>query len=306
MNVVLAAEESAGLQLVRAVAASQHRVVAVLAQPPKPAAASVSVWKVARDLGLPTWPADTVKTAALAERLRSEKTDILLNVHSLYIIHEDVLAAPKLGAYNLHPGPLPRYAGLNAVSWAIFRGERTHGVTVHRIAAGIDTGPIAYQKQIPVDPQETGLSLSLKCVREGVPLMLQLLETAATNPQQIPQEPQDLAQREYFGKSAPEQGRVSWDWPAEKIINFVRACDYFPFSSPWGHPMTRRGVQEFALAKAKKTALSTREKPGTVGESSEYGVKVACRDEWILVSKLLSQGKPLPAQNLLNVGDVLD
>src|SRR5579885_3355851 len=102
MNVALAAEESAGLQLLRAVAASQHRVVAVLAQPPKTGAAAVSVWKVANDLGLPTLPAEAVKSSALADRLRSEQTDILLNVHSLYLIHPDVLAAPKLGAYNLH------------------------------------------------------------------------------------------------------------------------------------------------------------------------------------------------------------
>jgi methionyl-tRNA formyltransferase len=305
MNVVLAAEESAGIQLVRAVATTPHRIVGVLAKPPIPGSPSASVWKVAADLGLPTWIADDVRTATLADRLRAEHVDLLLNVHSLYIIHPQVLAAPKLGCFNLHPGPLPRYAGLNAPSWAIFRGERDHGVTVHRMLPAVDTGPIAYQKMFPIDSEETGLSLSLKCVREGLPLMLKLLDATANDPTGIPQQQQDLALREYFGKEAPDKGRMSWNWPADKILDFVRACNYFPFSSPWGHPRTSLGAQEVALARACKHALPTHEKPGTVAKSSDQGAEVACGDGWILVQKLLVQGKYMSAQQLLKPGDQL-
>ena len=56
----------------------------------------------------------------------------------------DVLEAPRIGSFNLHPGPLPEYAGLNAPSWAIYHGEQEHRVTLHWLDAGIDTGPIAY------------------------------------------------------------------------------------------------------------------------------------------------------------------
>src|SRR5580692_7331177 len=73
-------------------------------------------------------PVERVKDPELAESLRSAQVDLLLNVHSLYIIHQGVLAVPRLGAYNLHPAPLPRYAGLNSVSWAIYHGEKEHGV----------------------------------------------------------------------------------------------------------------------------------------------------------------------------------
>ena len=135
--------------------------------------------------------------------------------------------------------------------------------------------------------------------------MLKVLETAAHDPASIPQQPQDLTIREYFGKEVPDQGRVSWSWPAEKIVGFVRACDYFPFSSPWGHPRTKLGAQEVALAKARKLALPTREKPGTVAESGDLGAQVACSDEWILVQKLLVEGKYMSAQQLLKPGDQL-
>ena len=305
MNVVLAGEESAGLQLLSALARSEHHLVSVLAEPPKPGATTVSVWKAASELGVPTRVASEVRTPELGERLRSEGVDILLNVHSLHLIHPEVLSAPKLGAFNLHPGPLPRYAGLNSVSWAIFRGEQTHGVTVHRMDAGIDTGPIVYQSSFPIRAEETALSLSLVCVREGVRLMLRLLEVAAANPEQIPRLPQSLEAREYFGREIPQQGWISWSWPARKVVDFVRACDFFPFYSPWGHPRTRLGMQEFSLAKARRTDRVCDAPPGSVGKACDSGAEVACQDQWILVSKLLLAGKLLPAREILKPGDRL-
>lgn len=305
MNVVLAAEESAGLEILRILAASKHKVVGVLAAPPKTGTAKVSVWNVAQSFGYATWPAALVKDPGLAERLRSQQVDILLNVHSLYIIDKDVLAAPKLGSFNLHPGPLPRYAGLNTVSWALFRGEQNYGVTVHKMDPEIDAGPIVYQSHFAIESEDSALTLSLKCAREGVALLSQLLQVAEADGANIPLTPQDLARREYFGKEIPEQGRLSWSWPARKVLNFVRACDYFPFVSPWGHPRTRIGMQEFALVKASRTGLACQASPGTVGDTTDCGVYVACADEWILANKLLVNGKYLPAAEVLRSGDCL-
>jgi methionyl-tRNA formyltransferase len=303
MNVVLAAEESAGLRLLEALARGPHRLVAVLAAPPKSNSAGANVWNTARHLGIETWAAEQVKDANVGERLRSERVDILLNAHSLYRISEEVLSAPRLGAFNLHPGPLPRYAGRNVVSWAIFRGEPVHGVTVHRMESEIDAGPIAYQSLFPIEADDTALSLSLKCSREGVALMLRLLDAAAEDPSSIPSVQQDLSQRQYFGRQVPEEGWLSWSWTARRVVDFVRACDYFPFRSPWGHPRTRRTVQELSLVRAHRTGLPCDVAPGTVGESSVSGVLIACQDEWILVSKLLVSGKHVPAQEVLRRGD---
>jgi len=291
--------------MLRLLARGNHRVVAVLAAPPQPGATGSSVWNVAQQLGYETWPGERLRDPGLAEDLRSANVDILLNVYSLYLIHEKVLAAPKLGAFNLHPGPLPRYAGLNPVSWAIFRGEKQHGVTVHRMESGVDAGPIVYQSWFPIEDDETALSLSLKCVREGMGLMSRLLQAAEAGAESIPLVPQDLSKREYFGREVPEGGKLSWTWPAQKVINFVRACDYLPFSSPWGHPRTCLGVQEFALVKASRTGRRCEASPGTVGERDDSGVYVACEDEWILASKLRLGDQYLPAAEVLRSGDKL-
>jgi len=284
---------------------SGHRVIAVMASPGRVAASGASLWDAAAKLGLPTWPAQLVKDPLLAERMRAEEVDLLLNVHSLYVIHGTVLGAPRIGAFNLHPGPLPRYAGLNAVSWAIYQGERSHGVTVHWMAPEIDAGPIAYQSLFPIDENDTALSLAARCVREGLPLMMRLLDVAAKHPAEIPAVPQDIEKREYFPAGVPEGGRLSWQWPAQKIVDFVRACDYFPFRSPWGHPRTSMGTQELAVVKARRTRLAADSPPGTVGESTGEGVKVASSDEWLLVTKLKIGKESVHPAKVLKGGEKL-
>lgn len=285
MNVLLIGEESAGIQTLHAILRGGHRLVAVMATAPN-GSFSASLWNAAAKLGLQGWPARMVKDPLLADRLRSESVDIVLNVHSLYLIHEEVLKAPRIGAFNLHPGPLPRYAGRNTVSWAIYRGETTYGVTVHRMEPEVDAGPIVYQTLFPIEETDSALGVYAKCDREGIRLMSQLLDVASRNPGNIPSVPQNLEQRKYFGKGVPEGGRICWSWPAAQIVNLVRACDYFPFRSPWGSAQALWGKEAVAILKAERTHFPCSAEPGTVGDIDMNGAWVASADEWVLVRKI--------------------
>jgi methionyl-tRNA formyltransferase len=228
--------------------------------------------------------------------------DLILNVHSLYIFHKNVLTAPRFGAFNLHPGPLPRYAGLNSISWALYHGEKTHGVTIHRMEPEIDSGPIVYQSWFPIAPQDTAFSLGFKCVKAGLQLVNKLLETMASDATKLPLTAQDLSKREYFPPGPPQGGRLSWFSPAEKIVNYVRASDYFPFRSPWGHPRSRLGEREIAIAKAEHTDLACSVPPGTVGERSGTGALVAALDKWVLVRKVKIGDRYWAAGDILSPG----
>lgn len=299
MNILLIAEESAGIQLLRTLAQSHHRIVGVMASPAI-STDRATVWRVAEILGYPTWPAKIVKDPGIASTIRATNVDIILNVHSLYIIHKEVITAPRIGSFNLHPGPLPAYAGLNTVSWAIYRGEHTYGVTLHKMVPEIDAGPIASQSFFPIEAHDTALSLYSKCIKAGLRLVGQLLETASVDPGAIPLAHQDLTKRQYFGKAIPENGRLRWSRPAHEIVNFVRACDYHPFPSPWGYPRATRGDQEIALVKASLTGKTCSAPPGTVGEADgSPGVFIACADEWILASKLMIHGQRIDAADVL-------
>jgi len=249
--------------------------------------------------GYRTFPGTAVKDPAFADWIREEQVDLILNVNSLYLIHESILRAPLIGAFNLHPGPLPECAGLNSVSWAIYHGAESHGVTLHWMAPGIDTGDIAYQARFPIEPDESPFHLMHRCVQRGIEMTEELLAAASLHPQVIPRIPQDLSRRRYFGKKAPQDGRIRWDLPAASVANFVRACDYAPFPSPWGHPSTVLFDRQMEVIKVTRTFLPCGQQPGTVRLSGEGGLHVACADEWLALLKLNIDGRFVTPAELL-------
>lgn len=304
MNILLVAEEAAGINVLRALEKSEHSIVATLTTE-QPSGRGQTVAGAAEALGVPVLPADRVRDGSLADWVHGNHVDLLLNVHSLHVIHADVIESPRIGSFNLHPGPLPEYAGLNAPSWAIFRGEARHAVTVHWMAAAIDTGAIAYASSFDIDESDTGLSVATRCGREGVALVLRLVEVASTDPSAIPRIEQDLARRRYFGREVPNGGRIVWSQSAQEIANFVRACDYRPFPSPWGHP---RGVlrgRPIEVLTVSRTGIRSEERPGTVGDVHDGGALIATADEWVLVERVRIDGEGANAGDVLVPGDLL-
>lgn len=305
LRVLLVAEEAAGVQALGLLHQAGHCVVAVMTDSAGRGSGTSRLGAVAVGMGHPVWPALLVKEPGFAAVVRREEVDLLLNVHALHVIPADVVAAPALGSFNLHPGPLPQYAGLNAPSWAIYHGERTHGVTVHWMDAGIDTGLVAFQVALEVSHDETGLSLSAKCVRAGMPLLRRLLDAAAADPPAIPRVPQADAPRRYYGRQAPGQRWLEWAGPAARVVDFVRACDFLPFTSPWGHPRSTLGEVEVQVLKARRTGNPTAAPPGTVGEMVGTGMLVAAADEWVEVRSVRVAGADAAAAEVLRPGDRL-
>lgn len=293
MRIVLSAEEAAGLKAFHLIAQSGHELLAVLTSPAPDERRGSSVGEVARKLGHEVWPAARVKDPSLGTTLRSMRADLLINVHSLFIIHADVVAAPKIGSFNLHPGPLPSYAGLNAPSWAVYHRETSHAVTLHWMAPGIDTGSIAYEARFPIGPDDTGLTVSMSCVREGVPLVGRLLEDAAKNA--IPKRAQETAGRRVFRRrDVPHGGRIDWALPAAEIDAFVRAADYYPMPSPWGHPAATLRGRAIEIAKVERTGRRAGREPGTI-----EGEEVATGDEWLRLRRIRLDGRYIEASRFL-------
>jgi methionyl-tRNA formyltransferase len=301
MKVLLIAEQAAGIRTLQLLAQSAVEVVAVMASPIKQGAASL--WDLAAKSGYVTWPAGWARNPNFATHVRDAGVDLILNVHSMVVIRREVFEAPRLGSFNLHPGPLPRYAGLNSVCWAIYRGETEHGVTLHKLVSEIDAGPIVYQQAIAIDSEETGLTLTAKCVSVGLRLVERLLAAAAQGPTNIPLVGQDLSKREYFGREVPANGHLSWNRPARQIDHFVRASDFFPFPSPWGAPRTRLGDSTLGIAKVRLTGRPADVPPGTVGTQTREGIEVACADEWLVVRQVFAEGKCISANQVLKAGD---
>ncbi len=297
MKVVLAAEEAAGVHALRLLAASDDVVVdAVLTSPPAPRGATVA--SVADERGVPRLDPGRVCDPAFADWIEEREIDLLLNVHSLRIADGAVVEAPRLGSFNVHPGPLPRYAGLNSPSWAIAEGEQRHAVTVHRMTATVDTGAIAYESWFDIGPADTGLRVATRCAREGVALLEQLVEDAAKG--EVPALPQAPDGRRWFGREVPHDGVLPWDAGARRVADLVRAADYAPFESPWGTFATSVGGQRLEIVRVARTGEPADEPPGTIGAARDGGVPVSAGDEWVLVERARCNGSTVEPASVLS------
>ena len=301
LRILLIADEAAGVQALRMLAGTVHEVVGVMTRGGGSMPAGATVAGVASRLGYQLWPGRRTGESEFAEFVRQQKVDILLNVHGPYVLPPSVVAAPTIGSFNLHPGPLPRYAGLNAPSWAIYNGEQTHGVTLHWMDEGIDTGPVAYAVDLPIDDDDTGLTLDAKCVRAGLPLLHDLL--SAARQRCVPRHAQPSGIRQYYGREVPHEGRLIWSEPAIRVVNFIRACDYTPFPSPWGAPRAYLSGREIVVLKAALTGERTDAPPGTVGSRLGTDVLVAAQDQWIRVRRVQVGSGVYPAADALREGE---
>ena len=308
VRVLLVAAEAAGAHVLRVIEHSGCSLAGLLMSAGERGERPLGpgVLATAERLGAPVWSARSVRDPAFADRVREAEVDILINVHSLYVIRGEIISAPRIGSFNMHPGPLPEGAGLNAVSWALYEGRTEHAVTVHWMEAGIDTGAIAYEARVPIEAHDTALTLSAKCVRAGVPLIERLLATAATDPSAIPVVGQDISRRRYRGREIPQDGRLLWARTAREIAGFVRACDYLPFASPWGQPMASFGGHDVGVVKVALTGLPSNAPPGTVGELVGRGMMVSASDEWVLVHRVLVDGRAVDATAVLEAGRRFD
>ncbi|HEX4997528.1 MAG TPA: formyltransferase family protein [Terriglobia bacterium] len=301
LRILVLAEEGAGGQALNAIARCGHKVVAVMTS----AGESNSVAAAAHRYGYDIWPASDITDLKVADRIRSERVDLLFNVHSRHIIKEPILQAARIGSFNMHPGPLPEYAGLNCVSWAIYRGVKSYGVTLHWMTRIIDAGAVAYRHDFPIEDNDTPVSLTHKCVKFGVPLILKLIDVASQDPSTIPSMPQDLTRREYFDSRIPEGGRLSWNRRAGEIVDFVRACDYAPFYSPWGLPKASCENREIFIVKADRTHQKCDVHPGVVGRCDPDGTLIATADEWVSIRQLKIDGQSVKPYTALKSGLVL-
>lgn len=303
VRVVLSGEESAGVQALRTLLETDAEVVAVLTSE-HAEGRTPALFKAAVDAGIETWPAGLVRKPLLADRLRDADVDVLLNVHSLHIVCDAVLQAPRVGCFNLHPGPLPRYAGLNSVSWALLRGETEHGVTLHWMEPEIDAGHIAGQVFFPIEDGDTPIALTSTCARLGAGLIEDLIARVAER-RPVPRQVMDASKREYFGREVPFEGRIEWRRPADELARFVRACDYGPFPSPWGWPRAR--WRDAALEIVAAVAVESRPGagPGTVVAVDDGGLVAACGEGALRITRARWSGRRARLRELAEVGDVL-
>lgn len=155
--------------------------------------------------------------------------DYLLSIDNENILDKKILSLPKRFSVNYHDSLLPKYAGLNSTTWAILNKEKEHGITWHKIDEGIDTGDILSQVSFPILPEDTSLSLNLKCYERAIETFPSLLNKLQENSPVLIK--QRLSDRSYFGarEKIYNNGFLDLSKPAEYLTRLSRALHFGPY-----------------------------------------------------------------------------
>lgn len=189
-------------------------------------------------------------------RVAAVQPDLIFSFYFRKMITPAVLALARYAAYNLHGSLLPKYRGRAPVNWVLVNGERETGVTLHVMDAKPDHGAIVGQRAVAIAREDTALSLYRKLavearavLDEALPLIVQRRE---------PRREQDHRQSSYFGGRKPDDGRIDWTWPAERVRDLVRAV-----TRPWPGAFTVAGGRKVIVWSAE-VAPATGLTPGQV------------------------------------------
>ena len=137
---------------------------------------SPAVKQLASELGLPVYQPERIKDPAAQERVRQIGADVMVVVAYGQILPESLLIVPQLGTLNVHASLLPRHRGPAPIEWSILSGDTETGVTIMRMDAGVDTGPILAQAHVPVAPDTTAARLEDQLAELGGGLMVRTLD----------------------------------------------------------------------------------------------------------------------------------
>lgn len=233
------------------------------------------------------------------EKLRASNIDWLFNINSTIILSNEILELPQKGALNLHPGPLPAYAGLHTHQWAIRNNEKQFGVTLHWMEKGIDTGDIAFQKVFSLTGKETGLSLFLKCLKEGSELVKIALDFIVAG-KEIPSIKQDLSKRKLYTNKMAMNGIINWDQEYNDLQNFFRAANYKPFKSPTYTPFTVLDDQKIVVGSIEQDCTIEKLTSGRIEIIDDYKILVGTNDINVLVNPNLSKSNYDTMEDLIS------
>ncbi len=223
--------------------ARDHEVLAVFTQPDKPAGrgrklARVPVATWAEEHGVPIHqPVSLRKDAAALDRLGALKPDVIVVVAYGLILPKTVLVVSPHGCLNVHASLLPKYRGAAPIPAAILAGDDETGVTIMRMDAGVDTGPILAQAREPIRADDTTLSLGERLARLGARLMVDALPKYLRG--DITPIPQDDSLASLSPKIDKADGRINWSEPAIHLDRMIRAYNPWPGAyADWnGHPL---------------------------------------------------------------------
>jgi methionyl-tRNA formyltransferase len=210
--------------VLRSLARSPHRPLLAVSPPDRPRGRGRKtlpppVATAAGELGIELLQAENVNAESALERIRGVRPDAVAVCAFGQLIREPLLS--ELPLLNVHPSLLPRWRGAAPIERAIMAGDERTGVSVMRVAEGLDAGPVALRAEVTIGAGEDFEALSAKLENLGGELLIQALDLFAEG--RLEFEEQDDSEATYAKKIDPAERRLDPSRPAQELARTVRA-----------------------------------------------------------------------------------
>ncbi len=206
-------------------------ISAVVTQPDRPkgrgrSVAFSAVKETALLYDLKVLQPEDVNDSGFVEILKSLKPDLFIVAAFGQILHKTVLEVPRFGAVNIHASLLPKYRGAAPIQWAILDNEPVTGITLMKMARGLDKGPVLLKEEVAIKEYETTGQLFDRLSEFSGDVVIKFLKESEGK--ELKMEPQDDSLSTYASKITKEMAEINWAQEALKISSLIRAMDPLP------------------------------------------------------------------------------
>ncbi|MEA5039416.1 MAG: methionyl-tRNA formyltransferase [Clostridiaceae bacterium] len=246
---------------------------------------------LAQAKGIPVYQPKNLRGDETLQQLTALAPDVIIVAAYGRLLPRRVLELPRYGCVNVHASLLPKYRGANPIAAAVLNGECESGISIMRMAEGMDEGPVLLMRRLPLLENETFGSLHDRLAELGGQVLteaLALLEACA-----LSETPQDSAGITYAPATRNEDAKLDFTRSAHEVACHIRACDPVPgaYAMLDGMRIKLYGASE----------AGGRGEPGVILSCGREGVQIACETGAVCVAEVQAQGgKRMPAAAFFN------
>lgn len=274
-----------------------HNVVACYSQPPRKADRGMEprkspVHKMAESFNIQVETPTTLKDSIAQTIFKSHKADVAVVVAYGQLLPKHILLAPKHGCLNIHASKLPRWRGAAPIQRSLMTGDAETAVAVMKMDEGLDTGSIAMEEIVPIDPNMTAGDLHDQLSIVGSDLILEALEQLETKALSLTE--QKKTGVTYANKISKYETRIKWSRNAKDVHNHIRGIS--PFPGAWCEFETGSQKERLKVLRSRRM-----EGEGVPGEILDDQLTIACGKGAVRLEQVQRAGKkPMTADEFLN------
>lgn len=289
MKIIFAGTPEFAATALAALLRTEHEIVAVYTQPDRKAGrgqklTASAVKQLALEHHLSVYQplhfkSSTEEGLAAQAELKALNADVMVVAAYGLILPQVVLDTPKYGCLNIHGSLLPRWRGAAPIQRAIATGDTETGVTIMKMAAGLDTGDMMYKTRCPITAEDTSASLHDKLALQGAEAIVAALESEQALQHYLEtREVQDESLTVYAHKLTKAEAQIDWTQSAAVIDRNIRAFNPWPVAFTPLDDSNNLRIWNSSLSKQNASNAL----PGEVIALDKDGVHVMCGDQHVI------------------------